>query len=166
MKNYRTIFSAFFILFILFSFGGCISYYIGYYGYDKNLYRRCSDSKVESLTRKVFIKDLKYSIDIPIIKNVFFEKAYRWGSSYNVTKLLTPKDKVKKNIYNDLTRLYNVSIKHLDFYKGSTIYIPEITIYRKDTILTDTVFLNVFLNDSIDPRLPKIPDKYILKIWE
>jgi hypothetical protein len=118
------------------------------------------------LTRKVFIKDLKYSIDIPIIKNVFFEKAYRWGSSYNVTKLLTPKDKVKKNIYNDLTRLCNVSIEHLDFYKGSTIYIPEITIYRKDTILTDTIFLNVFLNDSIDPRLPKIPDKHILKIWE
>jgi hypothetical protein len=163
MKNYRTIFSAFFILFILFSLGGCISYYIGYYGYDKNLVRRHSLSKFESTSRKVFIKDLKYKIDIPVIKNVYIERAYRWGSSYKVTKILTKADTLSKYIKNEPDKPYQIIVEHIENYDKQLIYVTKFRIHLKDSSLYDTTNIEVYVRDSIDNRLKGI---HILKIWE
>jgi len=113
---------------------------------------------------------LHFKIDTPVIKNVFFEKAFRWGSSANVTKILTLADTLSSH-NNEPKKPYNISIEYLKFYNGNTVYIPEILIYKNKPILSDTIYLKVFLSDSLawrrDPKhINNNMGKYILKIWE
>ena len=64
---------------------------IGWYGYSKWKYRRSSDgNKNESISRKVFIRDLEYSSSVKLDTfNIYIEKGYKYGyHSYNETRLL------------------------------------------------------------------------------
>lgn len=137
---------------------GYVNSYVGYYGYEKDKYRRFSKSKEESLNRKVFIKNLNYSIDSVNIDNIFLERAYKWGSSSQETYPLTEKDTFKNN--NPLDP-YQIVISFEEDQRGNKIFIPESKILLKDGVLGDTLFKYVYIRDS----LYKLKRKKILRIY-
>lgn len=148
------------ILIILFTLNGCVSYYIGYFGYHKNKIRRYSDTKEESISRKMYIKNLKFQIDIPIIKNVYIEYAYRWGRSYNITKKLTPVDTF--SLKNQPDKPYQIVVEYKTDYNNDEIFLKEFWIYRNDSTLYDTLKIEATVTDIKTNH----KTKYVLKIWE
>jgi hypothetical protein len=158
------------LLLLVFTQASCVSYIIGYYGYDKNKIRRHSQSKEESIRRGVFIKDLNYSLEIPIVKKVYFEKAYRWGRNYKITHTLTKKDTLAR-FDNEVDKPYNISIEYLKDYNGADIYFPKNSFNVIDTVFSDTLYLNVFVHDSLKVKINSASErennykKIKLKIW-
>lgn len=67
---------------------GYLNSYIGYYGYNKHLHRRFSETIEESKERGRFVKEVAF-VTIPDtlgIEHVFIERGYRWGSSSRKTR--------------------------------------------------------------------------------
>lgn len=102
---------------------------VGWYGYDKWKYRRSTlGNKVESIQRKVFIKDLKYSSNIDLDSfNIYIEKGFRYGyNSSQVTRLLK-KDKFPYQIcYNIKTDTINIYEFDDNFISNKYDSIPSV----------------------------------------
>jgi hypothetical protein len=105
--------------FILLYLGlGYYSSYIGYYGYNKDKFRRYSENIQESKNRGVFIKSLNFSVypDSIVINSVFLEKGFRWGSSSKETRKLDINDTVKGNLI-EMPYQVSVSFPEIQFQK-------------------------------------------------
>lgn len=152
---------------LLFCFAGCRSFYAlydGYYMYDKDKYRRFTDSKEESIKRGVFVRDLNYQIDIPVVKNVYIEKGFRWGSSSAKTIVLTPTDTFSNNEPN---KPYNVIVECLNNYNGYKVERSVYKIHEENATLKDTILINIFLIDTValHNKQDYIKGKFVLKVW-
>lgn len=156
----RKILNLVLISILLFTLNGCVSYYIGYYGYHKNKIRRYSDTKEESIIRKTYIKNLKFQIDTSIIKNVFIEYAYRWGRSYKITKKLTPADTFSSK--NQPDKPYQIIVEYKKENENCLVFLKEFWIYRNDSTLHDTLKIDAIVTDIKTNH----KTKYVLKIWE
>ncbi len=153
--NIFTILIFFIVVFIVI---GYYNSYIGYYGYNKDKIRRFSETKVESLKRGTFVKELHFKIDSVKINNVFIEKGFKWGDSDEETKLLTLKDTYKVNKpYLPFQLIVSFNKKQ----KGMEIFIPINDSLLKTSKLKDTLFIKVYIVDTLNNS----NRNKVLKIW-
>ena len=144
-------------------FVGYYSSYIGYSGYNKQKYRRFSQTLEESKQRKVFIKELNYHVDSIKIDNIFVERAYKWGKkSSEATVILERTDTFNKNSdYPYQMIIVFDKTQNTDIVFISTTY-PNERILLKDLNVTDSLYFNVIIRDS----LHRMKSQKTLKVWE
>nr|MBK9649931.1 hypothetical protein [Bacteroidota bacterium] len=130
----------------------CLNYYIGYFGYNKHLVKRYSQSVEESLARNRFIEKLKYKCDSVEIENIFIEKAYKWGFTDNQTRDLKMNDTYSEN-QPDLQ--YQIVIIFNEEQKSQLVAIPDNRLKLKDSCLKADLKLPVYLRD-VNDKLPHI----------
>ncbi|TSE08127.1 hypothetical protein [Aquimarina algiphila] len=156
MRKFRSIIIVSIIILIVAIIGlGYFNSYIGYHGYNKDTYRRFSETIKESKERKVFIKKLNYNTkaDNVEILDVFIEKGYRWGNSSDETAKLEQDDSLARNT-PELPFQVVVSFKKdqkngkLSVFSGGEYnkYSPFIPI--DSDILKDTVSFNLILENK------------------
>lgn len=123
---------------------GYLSSYIGWYGYKKWKYRKCSYSIEESIKRGVFVKKLNYQIDsfygTPFKFEPFIEKGFKWGYNTSNETVLIPDSKFP--------------------FQLSYNYRPNETI----TILMQDDQFKKFDSSGWCLRSPQLPDTVLLKI--
>jgi len=140
---------------------GYINAYMGYYGYNKDKFRRYSTTLNESVERNVFIAKLNFaSIENVNIDNVYIEKAYKWGSSYKETKELLLKDTF--DVDNKPYLPYQIIIEFKEEQKKYLIYIPNNRKAIEKKYINDTIIYKVFIRD-FNSQLVK---EDTLKIWQ
>jgi hypothetical protein len=142
-----------------FIFLGYLSSSIGYYGYNKDKYRRYSRSKKESLQREVFIKELNFEVESVNVDAVFIEKAFKWGDSSKETELLKLSDTVYEENYPNSP--YQIIIDYQKVQKNYNVFIPDNSIVLNKSSLEDTIKTEVYIRDSRHNLLKK----EVLKIW-
>jgi hypothetical protein len=156
MKKRKLLIIAFlsiFFCFMLYLGLGYLSSYIGYYGYNKDKFRRFSETIEESKNRGVFIKCLCFSVnpDSFKINSVYIEKGFRWGSSLEETMELDINDTIKGNRI-ELPSQVVVSFPKTQFQGIIRIgsenerlyyspYIPINSIMIKDTIYFHLIYI-------------------------
>jgi hypothetical protein len=107
---------------------------IGWYGYDKWKYRKSTfGDKIESIQRKVFIKDLEYSSSIDLDSfNIYIEKGFRYGYNSSKDTRLSKKDifpyQICYNIKMDTSNIYGFDD---DFKINKFDSIPSIYFLRE-----------------------------------
>ncbi len=118
---------------------GYLNSYIGYYGYNKHLYRRFSHTIEESKLRGVFVKEITFITepDSLAIQHVFIERGYRWGSSYKKTRDLDPNGRAA-------AYPYQVVVSNPDSLNGEPIRI----------VLTSSVHGKQYFEPIADIELP------------
>lgn len=141
----KIIFGILFVLIIFFVILGYLSSYIGYTGYDKDKLRLYSSTKKESQDRDVFISDLHFHVDSIVIKEVFLERAYKGGeNSLSETILLQKTDTFRNN--NPELPFQSIVVFD-EIQLGKRVFIPQYHLKLKDTILKDTLILEIHIRD-------------------
>ncbi|MCB9234794.1 MAG: hypothetical protein H6581_24285 [Bacteroidia bacterium] len=131
---------------------GYLNSYLGYYGYDKDQFRRFSASKKESLERGVFVRDLAYHDKSKIVREVFIEKGFKWGNSSRTTRDLAPAD----SLHGCFPFLpFQVVIAFNKRNKDSLFFIPESIIYIPDSILPETLLKDIYVRDTLNNFMGK-----------
>lgn len=140
------LFATFVSIVLLWLFIGFLSSYIGYYGYNKHKARRFSKNKMESLSRKVFIKDACFFTKREIrINSVFIESAYKWGHNSDQTKILNRKD-VYPN--NNVDSLFQIVVEFNEKQDLNHITIGEYRKCLQSADLTDTLKYQIYIRDT------------------
>jgi hypothetical protein len=122
----------------------CISHDIGYNGYEKGKYRRVTyGNRKESVERKVFVKDLRYSSDVDLDTfEIFIEKGYQWGrNNGNDTRLVT-----KSKHPFQISFRYRVGTNYMVYYvvKNQKFdSITPLTVFLEEPYLKDTLLIGV-----------------------
>jgi hypothetical protein len=142
---------------------GILARYDGYYSYHKEKARRFTDNKIESVNRNVFISDLKFHVDIPVVRSVYIERGFRWGKSNKVTNVLNKSDTFFSRNEPDMP--YQIVVEYLHDYQGDSVRVSAIATHIADTVLHDTLRITVFtyFQNKLDF---KNTGKYELKIWQ
>jgi hypothetical protein len=147
---------------------GYLSSYIGYYGYNKDKFRRFSENIEESKSRGIFIRTLNFSVypDSFTINNVFIERGYRWGSSFEETRELDTKGTVKAN---RIEMPYQVVVSFPEAQFGGTVkigseneglyYSPYIPIKSKE--ISDTVYFHLIYSVDLEHGVGGV-----VKVWK
>lgn len=137
----------------------------GYYSYNKDKGRRFTSNRTESIKRKVFLKDLNYNTDIDVIKNIYVERAYRWGSSMEDTRILTMKDTFYAD--NEPNKPYQIVIDYFKYYNHDSdiVAVNPFRIILSDFTLMDTIEVKVYIRNKAFEN-DKLKSEHTIKIWQ
>ena len=148
-----------FVIIILYLLMGYINSYFGYFGYNKDKFRRYSDTIEESIDRNVFVKKLNFrGLNRVQINDVFIEKGYRWGISDKQTKSLLEND----NLDNKSCLTYQIIIDFDEMQNKKLIYIPNNRMLIDKSELIDTLTFEMYVRD-VNNKLIEVDT---LKIWQ
>ncbi|WP_281228731.1 hypothetical protein [Flavobacterium aquiphilum] len=161
-SNYKIIFITLLGCMILYLGLVLMNSYFGWYGYEKWKYRRVTfGNKIESVKRKVFIKDLEFysSIDIDSF-HIFIERGYKYGyHSAKDTRLLTNNRYPYQLSYKFLDSVNMISYEILN--KSRYDSTDNVTVFLKKPYLKDTLKIGIYKYSS-----KKWDSIGYLKVWD
>lgn len=161
-SRFKIVFVVLLIITILYFGMMLVNSYFGWYGYEKWKYRRVTfGNKIESIERKVFIKDLEYysSIDLDSFP-IYIEKGYKYGyHSSRDTRLLTDSKYPYQISYKflDSTKIISYEIMNKNRYDS----IDNVTVFLKKPYFSDTLKMGIYKYSS-----KKWDSIGYLKVWD